>query len=208
MVSCKNGFLCTLQNEAKCKNFSGENKIYLHENKKNIFISLAWHLASLWNRGLRSCNYFSEMLLCRLNSTVIFAGRWSVLGTLDMLWGVLQTCTSWHVLLPSKLGHYSTAITSGLKLKRWHQIPRQNGSGQSRQRETIKETNQNLTQTNVAGVKSGAGKWFVLLRLLIGWVHQINQSRLDISAGTRVHATDHWFHSSFWLVYVNSNVSQ
>jgi len=42
--ACPNG---TLQNEAKCKNFLGENEIYLHENKKNIFILLAWHLASL-----------------------------------------------------------------------------------------------------------------------------------------------------------------
>ena len=30
-----------------------ENEFYLHDNKKIIFISMALHLASLWNRGLK-----------------------------------------------------------------------------------------------------------------------------------------------------------
>ena len=41
----------TIPVQKKCKSqFSCENEFYLHENKKKI-ISMALHLASLWNRG-------------------------------------------------------------------------------------------------------------------------------------------------------------
>ena len=39
------------ENEAKSKNFC-DSEFYLHKNKKIIFISLALHLAVLWNKGL------------------------------------------------------------------------------------------------------------------------------------------------------------
>ena len=40
------------QNLAKYKTFLCENEFYLHENKKIIFISMASHLALLWNKKM------------------------------------------------------------------------------------------------------------------------------------------------------------
>ena len=40
-----------------------ENEFYLHEDKKIFFVSMASHLASLWNRGLRQLGSSAESII-------------------------------------------------------------------------------------------------------------------------------------------------
>ena len=42
----------SLSKRGQVQNLSCENEVYLYENKKNIFMSMALHVASLWKRGL------------------------------------------------------------------------------------------------------------------------------------------------------------
>ena len=49
-LRCCLSSLLSLWKRGQVQNFSFENKFYLHEKWKIIFISMAWHLSSLWNR--------------------------------------------------------------------------------------------------------------------------------------------------------------
>ena len=67
--------LKTPSGEAKCETFVVKMSVICIRIKKIIFVSIAWHLASIWNRGLRQIKN-GLLVTLRLCEKKIFRQEW------------------------------------------------------------------------------------------------------------------------------------